>query len=81
MFRATPQQTELINVPQLDSNPSVTLILEDKLNTPSGKVKVRDLKEGDVVLMKDGALDVETKIISIAVNKGEATIQFGGNEQ
>jgi len=81
MFRATPQQTELINVPQLDSNPSVTLILEDKLNTPSGKVKVRDLKEGDVVLMKDGALDVETKIISIVVNKGEATIQFGGNEQ
>ena len=77
MFRATPQQTELINVPQLDSNPSVTLILEDKLNTPSGKVKVRDLKGGDVVLMKDGALDVETKIISIVVNKGEATIQFG----
>ena len=78
MFRATPEQTELINIQQLDSNPSVTLILEDKLNTPSGKVKVRDLKEGDVVIMKDGALDVETKIISIIVNKGEATIQFGG---
>lgn len=74
MFRATPEQTELIDVAEQDSKISFTLGLYDSIKTDEGLTKVKDIKEGTVILLRDNNKPVEFVVTSTTVQHGKATI-------
>ena len=74
MFRATPEYTEIMKFNTSDNIVIVTLILQDSIPTLDGLKKVKDLIQDDIVIMKNGANEVQCKIQSIVIDKGEATI-------
>lgn len=76
MFRATPEQTEIMKFNTNDNIVTVTLILQDSIPTTSGSKKVKDLTANDIVIMKDGIAEVHCAIQSIVTDKGNATIQL-----
>ena len=59
-----------------ESTMQLTLIRHDSVPTPSGQVKVSDLKDGDIICMKDGQLNVNVAVTSIVTNKGKVTLTF-----
>lgn len=76
MFRATPEQTEVLKLESTDNLVTVELIYQDSVPTPEGLKKVKDLQFEDVVIMKNGAIEIQTKVQSIVKSKGRATIQL-----
>ena len=51
MFRATPEQTEVLKLESADNLVTVKLIYQDSVPTPDGLKKVKDLQIEDVVIM------------------------------
>lgn len=76
MFRATPEQTEVLKLESADNLVTVELIYQDSVPTPDGLKKVKDLQFEDVVIMKNGTTEIQTKVQSIVKSKGRATIQL-----
>lgn len=76
LFRATPEQTEVISIDSVDDNIHVVLSYYDKVPTTDGQKEVKDLNEGDVVLFKEGSTEVKASVTSIKRKLGEATIDF-----
>lgn len=76
MFRATPEQTEVLKLESADNLVTVKLIYQDSVPTPDGLKKVKDLQIEDVVIMKNGTTEIQTKVQSIVKDKGKATIQL-----
>ena len=76
MFRATPEQTEVLKLESADNLVTVKLIYQDSVPTPDDLKKVKDLQIEDVVIMKNGTTEIQTKVQSIVKDKGKATIQL-----
>ena len=74
MFRATPEYSELVTVDNVDDNINITLSYYDKVPTTEGQKEVRNLTEGNIVLFKEGALEVKASIVSIQKELGNAQI-------
>lgn len=76
MFRATPEMTELISI-NTDSNTiELSLSKYDSVPTPEGKVEVKDLKEGSIVIMHDADVAVHVEVQSIEFELDQAHIVF-----
>lgn len=76
MFRATPEQTELINCEIGDDVIEVKLDNFDRVPTPEGSVKVKDLTPGSIVIFNEGSLEVRASVTSIKSESGRSIITF-----
>ena len=74
MFRATPEQVEDKKVIEEDGQVEVKLSLYDSVPTPEGHAEVRNLKEGSIVIFKEGEHEIQFSVSSISFDKGIANI-------
>lgn len=72
MFRATPEQTEIVKV----DNNAIKLSIWDSIPTDSGMKKVKDLKVDDKIIMSEDNQDTMCSVISIDSKEGMSTIVF-----
>ncbi len=79
MFRATPEQTEQIKVEEKNGEVNINLSKHDMVNTPDGKVKVKDLAEGSIVILKEDGKEVQYSISTINFDKGQSEIHMKRN--
>lgn len=75
MFRATPEITEQLQVKEDDTNTvQFKLSRYDTISTNEGPTKVKDLTEGSIVILKEGANNIEFVVSHIEFVLGEANI-------
>ena len=71
MFRATPEYTESIKVED-----KVVLLNCDSIPTTEGSKKVRDVSDGDIIVMQNNDTDVNCIVTSVVSESGKSTIMF-----
>ena len=80
MFRATPEQTEVVKCETENDEIKLTLSLYDSVPTPSGKIEVRNLNQNDVVIFKEDKTEARYSVLSIEVAHGQASLVFRKEE-
>lgn len=73
LFRATPEQTEVIKLTESNSV-SVTLGKYDSIPTSNGPKKVKDIQQDDIVILQEDNVDAPFRVESIQLKTGQATI-------
>lgn len=74
MFRATPEQTEVIKLQEEDGVVEMFLMYKDKVRVPSGLKYVDELTKGDIVILKDGGVDTEATVDEIELSNGRGHV-------
>lgn len=75
LFRATPEQTETINV-EPDENDTITITLSEYDSVPSidKLIEVSELKEDDIVIFKEKKKEIQYKVTTLTHDLGQCTI-------
>lgn len=75
MFRATPEQTEVVNLAEEGNKITITLSKWDSVPTVNNtKIQVNDLKEYDIVILRENGIPVESRVTSITKEDGKCKL-------
>lgn len=84
MFRATPEQKELLNLTdEINEEGALTITLQslDSVPTESGLTKVKDLQKGIHVILKNSGVDELYTLTDIQTDVGQVTLSLKKGER